>query len=143
MTSKNKIPRGIRNNNPLNIRVGNNWLGEVESPSDPSFEQFKEMAFGVRAGFIVLRNYILRHKCNTIRKIITRWAPNNENNTAAYINFVAAKVGVSPDFKIDGNNGILMIRLFTAMCEMENGCNIDMGAIIQGWIMARRNTRKA
>mgnify|MGYP007032335315 CR=1 FL=1 len=37
------LPRGIRNNNPLNIRIGNVWLGEVQSPDDPEFEQFVSM----------------------------------------------------------------------------------------------------
>ena len=41
-----KIPRGIRNNNPLNIRVGNNWKGEVSQPTDHTFEQFTEMKWG-------------------------------------------------------------------------------------------------
>ena len=56
---KQRIPRGIRNNNPLNLRVGNNWKGEVSQPTDHTFEQFTEMKWGVRAAFIVLRNYIV------------------------------------------------------------------------------------
>ena len=69
-TGKKRIPRGIRNNNPLNLRVGNNWKGEVSQPTDHTFEQFTEMKWGVRAAFIVLRNYIKRHKCNTVRFFI-------------------------------------------------------------------------
>ena len=79
-SKQKRIPRGIRNNNPLNLRVGNNWKGEVSQPTDHTFEQFTEMKWGVRAAFIVLRNYIKRHKLNTVRKIISRWAPANENN---------------------------------------------------------------
>ena len=44
------IPRGIRNNNPLNIRIGNQWLGERANPNDPAFEQFVAMEYGIRAG---------------------------------------------------------------------------------------------
>ena len=99
-TNKRKAPRGIRNNNPLNLRVGNNWKGEVENPSDPTFEQFTEMKWGVRAAFVVLRNYIVRHKCNTIRKIISRWAPSNENNTEQYIKTVSYLSWMDADLKI-------------------------------------------
>ena len=45
-TGKKRIPRGIRNNNPLNIRIGNQWLGERPCPNDPSFEQFVSMECG-------------------------------------------------------------------------------------------------
>ena len=51
-------PRGIRNNNPLNIRKGNNWQGEISPQSDKEFEQFESMTMGVRAGMKILRNYI-------------------------------------------------------------------------------------
>jgi hypothetical protein len=51
MNSKQQsIPRGIRNNNPLNLRVGNNWKGEVAGISGLTFEQFTEMKWGVRGG---------------------------------------------------------------------------------------------
>lgn len=56
------IPRGIRNNNPLNIKIGNNWLGEVTDPTDPIFEQFVSMKYGLRAAFIILRRYIRVYK---------------------------------------------------------------------------------
>jgi hypothetical protein len=48
---KCQIPRGIRNNNPLNLRVGNNWKGEVSQPTDHTFEQFTEMKWVVRTGY--------------------------------------------------------------------------------------------
>ena len=38
-------PRGIRNNNPLNIRVGNNWQGERKPNTDGAFEQFTTMQY--------------------------------------------------------------------------------------------------
>ena len=67
------LPRGIRNNNPLNIRIGNKWVGEVKSPTDPSFEQFSCMPYGLRAAFIILRRYIEVYKLNTISKIVSRY----------------------------------------------------------------------
>ena len=135
---KQRIPRGIRNNNPLNIRVGNNWKGEVANPSDHTFEQFTEMKWGVRAAFIVLRNYIVRHKCNTIRKIISRWAPANENNTQAYIATVSQRANLKPDEVINVDNTCQMIALLLAMCFVENGQEISLDDVVEGWLLANK-----
>ena len=135
---KQRIPRGIRNNNPLNIRVGNNWKGEVANPSDHTFEQFTEMKWGVRAAFIVLRNYIVRHKCNTIRKIISRWAPANENNTLAYIATVSQRANIQPDEPISFDNTCQMIALLLAMCFVENGLEISLDDVVEGWLLANK-----
>ena len=135
---KQRIPRGIRNNNPLNIRVGNNWKGEVANPSDHAFEQFTEMKWGVRAAFIVLRNYIVRHKCNTIRKIISRWAPANENNTLAYIATVSQRANIQPDEPISWDNTCQMIALLLAMCYVENGQEISLDDVVEGWLLANK-----
>ena len=133
-----KIPRGLRNNNPLNLRVGNNWKGEVANPSDHTFEQFTEMKWGVRAAFIVLRNYIQRHKLNTIRKIIPRWAPANENNTQAYIATVSQRANIKPDEVINVDNTCQMIALLLAMCYVENGQEISLDDVVEGWLLANK-----
>ena len=137
-TRKQRIPRGIRNNNPLNIRVGNNWKGEVSQPTDHTFEQFTEMKWGVRAAFVVLRNYIQRHKLNTIRKIIPRWAPANENNTLAYIATVSQRANIQPDEPISFDNTCQMIALLLAMCFVENGLEISLDDVVEGWLLANK-----
>ena len=136
-SKKNKIPRGIRNNNPLNIRVGNNWQGEVSQPTDHTFEQFKEMKYGVRAAFIILRNYINRHKLNTIPKVISRWAPSNENNTSTYVYAVEkySMIGINETLRFE--NKCQMINLFRAMCIVENGREIDIQDVILGYEMVK------
>jgi len=90
-----KIVRCIRNNNPLNIRRGAaRWQGMSKREDDKDFEQFETMAYGWRAAFILLgRTYYEKYHLNTIRKIISRWAPACENNTKAYIYYVAKQVG--------------------------------------------------
>ena len=41
------MKRGIRNNNPLNIRhSADKWQGASETQTDKSFVQFKSMAYG-------------------------------------------------------------------------------------------------
>ena len=116
-----KQTRGVRNNNPLNIRKGNNWQGERQPQTDPAFEEFSCMVYGLRAGFKVLKAYMSRSpKCDTIAKIITRWAPPCENNTQAYINFVANAAHVRPDTKLDFRESFRMCAIVKAMCQMES-----------------------
>lgn len=117
-----KIPRGIRNNNPLNIRVSKNkWVGKVKASTDPAFEQFAHMYLGIRAGFVILRNYIKKYKRNTIRKIVSAWAPSIENNTAKYIETVAKTSGIGKDDIIQFEEREKMIRIVSAMIKMECG----------------------
>ena len=115
------LPRGIRNNNPLNIRKGNNWKGERQPQSDPSFEEFES---------IILRNYqrislAPKMRANTIRKIINRWAPASENNTQAYIDLVAKRSGLNPDELIAFRDKPRMLAVVEAMCFVECGQAID------------------
>lgn len=130
------IPRGIRNNNPLNIRVGNVWLGEVKNPTDPHFEQFNSMEFGLRAGFVLLRRYIRHYKRLTIEDIISSWAPSNENNTRAYIDTVVRVSGIPRNEILHYSNKETMCKLVDAMCFVENGTHISMEKISKGYDIA-------
>ncbi len=87
MEQTRQLTRGLRNNNPLNIRInpGNNWLGKVTPNTDGTFEQFRTMQHGVRAAYILLCNYYRRHRLHNIVGIVSRFAPPNENDTRAYI----------------------------------------------------------
>lgn len=113
--------RGIRNNNPLNIRKGNNWQGERHPQSDTAFEEFSCMVYGLRAGFKLIKNYMTKApRATTIRDIITRWAPPSENDTEGYIRFVATSVGIRPETKIDFRECTRICALVSAMCQMES-----------------------
>lgn len=114
-----KLTRGQRNNNPLNIRVGNKWKGLRQPNTDGAFDQFIATQWGYRAAFVCLKNYINKHKCNTVRKIIYRWAPPNENVTGAYINTVCKRTGFSPDQEIKPNYDDLSL-LVSAMAYVES-----------------------
>lgn len=122
---KKSLPRGIRNNNPLNIRIGNHWIGEVEEPTDKEFEQFTNIIYGLRAGFILLRRYINRYGLNTVHDIISRWAPASENNTANYIKLVSNSMGVGILDELSFEDEETMNRLVSAMCLVECGCTVD------------------
>ena len=134
--NKRPIPRGIRNNNPLNIRIGNVWLGEVADPTDPDFEQFSSMVYGVRAGFVLLRRYIRHYHRTTIPKVIAAWAPANENNTSKYIDTVCQLAKIARDETLDYYNPDQMYRLMDAMIYYENGQHINEQHIRDGYKFA-------
>ncbi|WFQ80494.1 structural protein [Xenorhabdus sp. SF857] len=115
------MTRGIRNNNPGNIRHGDNWQGLCSRQTDKSFCQFIAPEYGVRAMIKILRTYERKYGDNTIRQFISRWAPPNENDTEAYIAYVSDAVSVSRDSVIDVNNQDVMTALVKAMIQMENG----------------------
>lgn len=131
---KETLPRGLRNNNPLNIRISTDqFVGEVHPSQDKQFKQFDTMAHGYRAAFRVLRTYINNYKCDTIRKIISRWAPATENDTLAYIMTVSDRAGISPDEPISADNREMMVRIVSAMSYVENGQEADMVNVMDGW----------
>lgn len=131
-------PRGIRNNNPLNIRKGNQWKGERKVQTDKAFEEFETMAYGIRAGFYLIRKYMsgyggLTEKFNTIEKIVKRWAPPSENATNKYIDFVAKDMGISPHQRLSFQNRGQMINLVYAMIFVECGQRVDKEVIGSGY----------
>lgn len=79
--------RGIRNNNPGNIRhSADRWQGaNPHNQPDSEFVTFDTMAWGIRALLVLLKNYRVKHGLTTVRGIINRWAPSSENDTAAYV----------------------------------------------------------
>lgn len=116
-------PRGLRNNNPGNIRRGNdNWQGKISwsESKDKSFEQFLYYWQGVRAMTIILKNYFSKYKLNTIAKILNRWAPPIENNTASYISAVSSLTGFKADQVLTPDKETLR-RLVYAIADHENG----------------------
>ena len=129
-------PRGIRNNNPLNIRIGNTWLGEVPNPTDSDFEQFVSPVYGLRAAFCILRWYIRRYGRNTVRKIVHSWAPSCENNCDAYIKIVCQQSKLDPDETLLYEDAERMWKLVQGMALAEVGQRLDMDMIMKGYQLA-------
>ncbi|QVK23095.1 virion protein [Shewanella dokdonensis] len=118
-------PRGITNNNPLNIRenkmVDYDWLGEADGDWDPQFEEFTTPFYGIRAAARILRNYRTKYGVNTVQGIIRRWAPPSDNNpTESYIDFVAKNAGVTATQTLGAAD---YIKVVAAMIRFENGFN--------------------
>lgn len=117
-------PRGIRNNNPGNIKRGSSqWVGKVpyDQSSDSTFEQFTFYVYGVRAMIRLLRTYI-EGGTNTIGKIITRWAPAADgNDPMSYTAHVANKTGIPADQVISFSNTAQIRAIVQAIADFENG----------------------
>jgi hypothetical protein len=116
------LPRGIRNNNPGNIRhAGIAWQGLANPPSDGAFCIFTEPKWGIRALAVLLRNYKRKHGLDTIVGIINRFAPSVENNTTAYIAHVCKTLGVEADTRRDIESEVVLLPLAKAIIRHENG----------------------
>ncbi|AAU90959.1 hypothetical protein [Methylococcus capsulatus] len=114
-------PRGLRNNNPGNLVYSprNAWEGQVGH--DGRFARFEQMEDGVRALGVTLLNYQRKRQLHTVRQIITRWAPPNENDTATYIRRVAAALDVGADDRIILSDRKTLTLLVWAISTHENG----------------------
>lgn len=114
--------RGIRNMNPGNIRLGESWLGLRTKQTDPDFCQFTSMVYGCRALLKLLRTYVEKRGCTTIRKVIERWAPPSENDTSSYVLSVAEACRRDPDERLPVDvDPLIYLDLARAIARHECG----------------------
>ena len=69
----------IAKNNIFNIRTGAKWKGMTGAKN--GFVEFETREHGIRAWIVLMHNYRVKHRCATVRAIITRFAPPSENQT--------------------------------------------------------------
>ena len=125
---------GIRNNNPLNIRRSKTlWKGQVlpqGGSGEGAFCVFSSVEWGIRAAFCILRTYATKYRLNSVRDIITRWAPPSENDTQSYIRHVCMMTGFG------GNQRLTEMdwpKLIKAMAKIECGADLDDEVIKKAW----------
>ena len=117
-----KQPRGIRNNNPGNIRYkGIEWRGLAKPPSDGAFCVFIAPQFGIRALGKLIRNYYFYYGIRSIKGIINRFAPSSENNSISYIQAVAKSTGFDESEQLDLEDDDVVVALMRAIIRHENG----------------------
>ena len=140
------MSRGIRNNNPGNIKdFGIPWEGLAadhertpEQQKESTFCVFRGPHWGIRAMAIILRNYQKKHNLRTINQMMNRWAPKSDSNPIyQYTNYVAEKVGVGQNVSIDVDDFDTMLKLVRAITRFENGedpydCEYHTGLILAG-----------
>lgn len=123
--------RGFRNNNPGNlIKTPIKWQGKVPS-TDSRFEKFITLAYGVRALLVDVHSKLTGGK-NTLRKLLTAYAPPFENNTEAYIHNVSKRTGFSPDQVITASRDSIS-KIASAIVIQENGSGITAAELESGW----------
>lgn len=148
-TNQKQEPRGLRNNNPLNIRHGrSHWQGVDPAKKDKEFVCYMTKAYGYRAAWKVLRTYheqLQKHRDTfCLHNILMRWAPPTDgNNTEAYLRRVMILTGIggyqilpAPDAP-DGYRRLLPILI--AMTCVENGIEpeaVPVHHIQKGYQMA-------
>ena len=125
-----------RNNNPGNITdTSIPWQGAVGS--NAGFEKFSTPEHGVRAAAKNLYTSQEVHGNNTVTDIITRWAPPSENDTQAYIDKVAADLGVDANDDLGSlkDNPELTRKLIKSIAEQEGGTTGPNGKYTDDVIM--------
>ena len=127
-------PRGIRNNNPGNIRRSKDkWQGLRAEQTDPEFFQFVSPAHGYRALIRTLQNYRRLHGLQSIGEMIARWAPPAENDTGAYVRSVCREMHVPDSWVPDVDDRETMCALAAAISRHENGVDAKMADVERGW----------
>lgn len=143
--AQKKTPRGVRNNNPLNIvRSKSAWQGQKQVITDKRFCEFESMAYGWRAAFYLLtKTYYHRYGLSSIQTIIARWAPKEENDVDAYVSTVSKLMNYDPNISL----GVPLMHptrwlaLGLAMAYVENGVYaFDYFEMLKGWEMLYGNS---
>lgn len=115
-------PRGIRNNNPGNIRKSKDkWQGLADNQPDSDFFTFKSPEWGIRAIARILIKYQDDYDLQTITAIISRWAPTNENNTDGYIATVCKESGIGRQVPISLHDYASIFPIVKAIIHVESG----------------------
>ena len=127
-------PRGIRNNNPGNIKYNsaNNWLGKIPGPqnTDPgrTFEQFTDLKYGLRAMLILLKKYYINDNLKTIKGIINKWDPGSTSSGSGYVPYISDRMDLDPTDLLDLSD---LKDLAVHISSFENGTKVTSPGEIQ------------
>ena len=90
--------------------------------SSTGFQQPSSYEEGIKSMDDNLKAYGTKHKINTLRGVISRYAPpTDKNDTEGYIKFVAERTGLKPDQEIDLQNPAVRHVISGPMILMEKG----------------------
>ena len=126
--------RGIRNNNPGNIKynAANQWQGQTGQDSG-GFATFDTEADGVRAIAVILKNYSSHYGLNTVDGLIRRWSATDQD---AYVANVSAALGVSPYDSIDITDPATLTTMVDAIISQEDSKAADLALDVSGAVSA-------
>lgn len=114
-------PRGIRNNNPGNIKYSpaNKWLGQRGQDSG-GFVVFDTPTNGIRAMAKLIKTYYNKHGLDTLLKITRRWAPDPIGLSGAYAATVSRLSGHDVNAHLTMTGGTLA-GIIPGFIAQENG----------------------
>ncbi len=117
------IPRGIRMNNAGNIeRTNDKWHGMSAVQFDKRFITFDDPKWGIRAIIRIILSYNrANHAVDTVREIISKWAPAVENDTDAYVKHVSLIACVKPDEVLNLKDKRTLLGIAKGIVMHENG----------------------
>jgi len=123
IVDRSELPLGLRNNNPGNLRPnpGTKWHGQIGENS--GFVVFDSDLHGLRAMARNLKNQRRIHGLKTLSSMLNKYAPQTENDTLAYIEFVSQRSGFEPNEEINFTHNTTLISIMRPMIRMENGQN--------------------
>lgn len=136
MRHKQFESRAMRNNNPLNIRIGNVWLGELENPSDKNYEQFCTIEYGLRAAFVLMRRYINHYHRYSVPEVVEAWYQEPPYNNADFIDKIYKLSSINDGETLNYFNQDQMCRLMAALSKLIADADIDMKKIEKAYKMA-------
>jgi hypothetical protein len=124
-------PRGLRNNNPGNIEYGQfaKAHGATGVESQGRFALFDSAQAGLNALAALLRKYG-NQGIDTVRGIISKYAPASDGNPASYMASVAKKLGVGLDSKLNLSDAGVLSGLMGSIVQFENGRNPYSGEML-------------
>lgn len=126
--SDRAVTRAFRNSNPGNLEAKDHWQGLMahadmteDQRAEVRFAVFQNATWGFRALAKLLLNYQRKYQIGTVRGIINRFAPSNENDTRAYVAAVAYGINHGADDHIDLSNSNILRPLCKAIAIHESG----------------------
>jgi hypothetical protein len=108
-------------------------VGNIRPVGGTGFAQPQSFEEGIKSIDDNLKVYGSKHGINTLRGVISRWAPPSDNNdTETYIKNVSQKTGIKPDDKIDLSNPVIRHILSGPIILQEKGLKNLMQGSQQG-----------
>ena len=133
LSSNKREVRAIRNNNPFNLKYTEiKWDGKLplDKETEDTFERFDSNLMGMRAGVINTLTHHIKYGDDTIEKLITRYAPPDENDTENIITFVSKNMGIERNQKIDLKNKEVFYEYAKAVVTMEGFKSDELDSLI-------------
>lgn len=120
-SDKVKGARGVRNNNPTNLKYVGQAGAHKEDGGD--FAVFDDAQSGLNAAASQLHRYF-NAGADTLDKLITTWAPaKDKNNVPAYIADVAKQMKVGANWHLNVDDPAVLERILRGIITHENGGN--------------------